>query len=87
MTTTPELSVQSRSAFYVDGTWVPADDREALTVVDPSTEQPVATVPAGTREDVDAAVAAARAAFIARRRDADSEAEASNRAEKIRVAT
>ena len=63
MTTTPELTVQSPSAFYVDGRWVPVPDRDTLPVVDPATEQQVATVPAGTREDVDAAVAAARTAF------------------------
>jgi aldehyde dehydrogenase (NAD+) len=52
-----------RTAFFVDGQWLPAEGREPITVVDPSTEEPVATVPAGTTEDVDRAVAAARAAF------------------------
>jgi acyl-CoA reductase-like NAD-dependent aldehyde dehydrogenase len=61
--TTSAPAVQSPSAFYVDGRWVPVPDRETLSVVDPSTEREVATVPAGTREDVDVAVAAARAAF------------------------
>jgi aldehyde dehydrogenase (NAD+) len=55
--------VQVRNAFFVDGRWVPADDREAIAVVDPATEEQVASVPAGTAEDVDVAVAAARAAF------------------------
>jgi len=55
--------VQTRSAFYLDGRWVPADGRDTLAVIDPATEQQVASVPAGTAEDVDAAVAAARAAF------------------------
>jgi aldehyde dehydrogenase (NAD+) len=55
--------VQTRSAFYIDGRWVPAEGRDTLAVVDPATEEQVATVPAGTAEDVDAAVVAARAAF------------------------
>ncbi len=42
---------------YVDG----SGDR--IEVVNPATEQPIASVPAGTQEDVDAAVGAARAAF------------------------
>ena len=56
-------TVPTPTAFYVGGRWVPADDRERLSVVDPATEQEVATVPAGTAEDVDAAVQAARGAF------------------------
>ena len=63
MTSNPEVAVQVKDAFFVGGEWVPAQDRDVLTVVDPATEQPVATVPAGTVEDVDAAVAAARRAF------------------------
>ena len=55
--------MQVKDAFFVGGEWVPVQDRDVLTVVDPATEQPVATVPAGTAEDVDAAVAAARGAF------------------------
>ena len=55
--------MQVKSAFFISGAWVPATGREPLAVVDPSTEEQVASVPAGTAEDVDAAVAAARAAF------------------------
>ena len=69
MTTTSEqseaTSVHAKDAFYVDGRWVPAPGQDPLTVVDPSTERPIATVPAGTAEDVDAAVAAAKRAFEA----------------------
>jgi aldehyde dehydrogenase (NAD+) len=63
--TTSSSPVTTPTAFYVGGSWVPADDRERLSVVDPSTEQEVATVPAGTAQDVDAAVRAARGAFEA----------------------
>jgi len=55
--------VQSKDAFHIGGVWVPAAGREPLPVVDPATEQQIASVPAGLPEDVDAAVAAARAAF------------------------
>jgi aldehyde dehydrogenase (NAD+) len=50
-------------ALFVDGGWVAPTGSETLTVVNPTTEQPLATVPAGTPADVDRAVAAARAAF------------------------
>ncbi|WP_431882882.1 aldehyde dehydrogenase family protein [Micromonospora gifhornensis] len=52
-----------RTDFYLDGGWVPADGRQSLEVHNPSTEQVIGTVPAGTADDVDRAVAAARAAF------------------------
>jgi acyl-CoA reductase-like NAD-dependent aldehyde dehydrogenase len=55
--------MQERSAFYVGGSWVPARGRPPIPVVNPATEEQVGSVPAGTAEDVDAAVAAARAAF------------------------
>lgn len=48
---------------YIDGAWVPASGSEQLEVTDSATEEVIATVTAGTAEDVDAAVAAAKAAF------------------------
>jgi aldehyde dehydrogenase (NAD+) len=50
-------------ALFVGGSWVSPSGTDTLTVVNPTTEQPLATVPAGTPADVDRAVAAARAAF------------------------
>jgi aldehyde dehydrogenase (NAD+) len=50
-------------ALFVGGEWVSPSGTDTLTVVNPTTEQPLATVPAGTPTDVDRAVAAARAAF------------------------
>jgi aldehyde dehydrogenase (NAD+) len=55
--------VDPKDAFFLGGAWVPATGRDTLAVVDPATEQQLTTVPAGTEEDVDAAVAAAKAAF------------------------
>jgi aldehyde dehydrogenase (NAD+) len=62
-TTVHSLLGKAPSAFYVGGQWVPAEGRERLSVVNPATEQEIAAVPAGTADDVDAAVRAARTAF------------------------
>ncbi len=53
----------ARDSFFIDGSWVPAFGRAPIPVINPETEEPIGSVPAGTAEDVDAAVAAARAAF------------------------
>ncbi|MFD0370926.1 aldehyde dehydrogenase family protein [Streptomyces sp. NPDC127114] len=55
--------MKAHDAMYIGGEWRPAASTETVPVVDPATEQVVARVPAGTAEDVDAAVRAARAAF------------------------
>jgi len=57
--------MQVRDRIYVGGAWVLSAASETLEVVDPSSEQVIGRVPAGTAEDVDRAVAAARAAFPA----------------------
>ncbi len=49
--------------FYIDGEWVTPHGEARLEVVDPATEETIALVPAGTPDDVDGAVRAARAAF------------------------
>jgi aldehyde dehydrogenase (NAD+) len=49
--------------FYINGRWVEPTTSAVLDVIDPATEEPVATVAMGGPEDVDRAVAAARAAF------------------------
>src|SRR5207245_6708989 len=54
-----------RDAFYIGGEWVPASGRETTDVIDSTTEEVVGTVSLGTPEDVDRAVAAARAGFEA----------------------
>jgi len=55
--------MQVRDRFYIGGQWVTAPGGNPLEVVNPSTEQVIASVPAGTADDVDAAVVAARVAF------------------------
>lgn len=49
--------------LYIDGGWQDASGAATLPVVDPATEEEIATVAAGTVADLDRAVAAARAAF------------------------
>jgi len=60
---TADAAVQAKSTFFVGGEWVPAHGRAPIPVINPATEEQVASVPAGEPEDVDRAVAAARAAF------------------------
>ena len=49
--------------MFVGGQWVPAATGQMMDVLDPSTEQVVARVPAADAKDVDRAVQAARTAF------------------------
>jgi len=51
--------------FYIDGQWVDPIVPASLEVIDPSTEEPFATISLGSAKDVDRAVAAAKAAFPA----------------------
>ncbi len=49
--------------FYIDGKWVgPANGRDFM-VINPATEEPIATISLGSAADVDRAVAAAKRAF------------------------
>lgn len=52
-------------SFYIDGRWVAPAGRARINVIDPSTEEPIATLALGNEADTDRAVAAARAAFPA----------------------
>lgn len=49
--------------FYIDGKWVDPKGKETLDVINPATEEPIATIALGNQEDVDRAVAAAKKAF------------------------
>ncbi|MFE1437596.1 aldehyde dehydrogenase family protein [Streptomyces sp. NPDC058739] len=55
--------MKAQDGMYIDGAWRPAAGRDLIEVVDPADEEVIARVPAGTAEDVDAAVRAARAAL------------------------
>ncbi|KRP58905.1 aldehyde dehydrogenase family protein [Pseudomonas trivialis] len=58
-------SVDAHTAdkFYIDGRWVAPAVPASLAVINPATEEVAAQVARGSSEDVDRAVAAARAAF------------------------
>src|SRR3984885_3319437 len=49
--------------FYIGGQWVAPSTSETLDVINPATEQPITAIAMGSEQGVDAAVAAAKAAF------------------------
>jgi aldehyde dehydrogenase (NAD+) len=55
--------VQIHDKLYIDGAWVPSSASDKIDVHDSTNGEVIAQVPAGTPDDVDAAVAAARGAF------------------------
>jgi aldehyde dehydrogenase (NAD+) len=55
--------VHERDKVYIDGAWVPSTGSGTIDVVNSTTEEVMGSVPAGTAEDVDKAVQAARRAF------------------------
>jgi betaine-aldehyde dehydrogenase len=52
-----------RAEMFIGGGWSPSSSGETQVVVSPATGEVIAEVPKATREDIDRAVAAARAAF------------------------
>jgi acyl-CoA reductase-like NAD-dependent aldehyde dehydrogenase len=63
MATTAEL--QTRDKLYIGGEWVDPAGEGTIEVVNSSTEEVMGSIPEGTPEDADRAVAAAREAFDA----------------------
>jgi aldehyde dehydrogenase (NAD+) len=61
MATTAQL--QERDRLYVGGQWVEPESSATIDVINSTTEEVMGRIPAGTPEDVDRAVAAAREAF------------------------
>ena len=58
-----ELSEDVRTRFFINGEWrTPASNRQ-LSLISPVTEEVTISVPAGSFEDMDAAIGAARRAF------------------------
>ena len=62
-TRTRAANTQIRDKLYINGAWVDPAGSGSIDVVNPATEEVTGTIPEGTAEDVDRAVAAARAAF------------------------
>ena len=61
-TTTPTLT---RDKLYISGGWVDPAGPGTIEVVNPTTEEPIGSIPEGTPADADRAVEAARTAFDA----------------------
>ena len=59
------MSSSNDRKFYIDGAWVDPVEPRTLDVINPATEEAVATISLGSAKDVDRAVKAARAAFPA----------------------
>ncbi|MEV0093073.1 aldehyde dehydrogenase family protein [Streptomyces sp. NPDC050738] len=57
--------MKAHDGMYIGGAWRPAATADTIVVVNPADEQVIGHVPAGTAQDVDAAVRAAREAFPA----------------------
>jgi aldehyde dehydrogenase (NAD+) len=55
----------TEGTHLIGGEWVPARSGETIDVIDPSTQDVLASVPRGSRGDIDVAVQAAAAAFPA----------------------
>jgi acyl-CoA reductase-like NAD-dependent aldehyde dehydrogenase len=54
-----------RDKLYIGGAWVPSTGTGSIDVIDSTTEEVIGTVPEGTTDDIDRAVASARGAFPA----------------------
>ena len=61
MTTTSESPTAYQT--YIDGRWLEARDGAVHDVINPATEEVIATVPDAGREEMRSAIAAARRAF------------------------
>jgi len=55
--------MMQRNSLYIGGEWVDATGNGTIEVINPATEQIIGSVPVGSSDDVNAAVAAAKAAF------------------------
>src|SRR6185503_13229907 len=63
MTASRQPEVSLREKFYVNGEWIEPVGKDMLDVINSTTEEVMGRVPEGTAEDINRAVAAARAAF------------------------
>jgi aldehyde dehydrogenase (NAD+) len=57
------IDFMDRDALYIGGRWLPSTGHKTIEVISASTEENIGRIPQGTADDVDRAVAAARAAF------------------------
>ena len=57
------MNVQDKRKFYIDGAWVEPLEPRDFDILNPATEEVIATISLGSQGDIDAAVQAARRAF------------------------
>ena len=55
--------MHTREHLYIDGKWVDSTGEGSIEVINPANEETIGSVPVGSAADVEAAVAAAKAAF------------------------
>ncbi|CAA7407680.1 unnamed protein product [Spirodela intermedia] len=79
-----EASVVPRRQLFIDGEWKEPVLGRRIPVINPATEGVIGDVPAGTAEDVDLAVSAARRAFSRNKGRDWSRASGSHRAKFLR---
>ena len=82
MTASPKPEISVYDKLYVNGKWVEPAGKQLLDVIDSTTEEVMGQVPEGAAEDINRAVAAARAAF-----DSWSATPAAERAEFLKRIT
>ncbi|MEX0682750.1 MAG: aldehyde dehydrogenase family protein [Dehalococcoidia bacterium] len=60
---TQVAEVATKDKLFINGAWVESTGSKMIDVINPTTEEVIGRIPEGTPEDVDKAVAAAKAAF------------------------
>lgn len=55
--------MRNQTQHFINGEWVNSVGTDTIDVINPATEEVIGKISAGTKEDLDKAVAAARAAF------------------------
>lgn len=55
--------VATKDKLFINGAWIESTGTKMIDVINPTTEEVIGRIPEGTPEDVDKAVAAAKAAF------------------------
>ncbi len=58
-----ERIVMNKHDFYINGDWVKSESPDKLNVINPATEESIAQISLGNKQDVDKAVKAARQSF------------------------
>ena len=56
--------MKDKFQFYINGSWVNSESNEKIEVINPANEEIIGHVIAGTKEDIDKAVAAAFQVFL-----------------------